>query len=50
MNCTEVGVDIAKSVFKLHWVGAETSKIVRKHVKRSVFCLIDMEACGGAQH
>jgi len=59
MNYTTVGVDIAKSVFQLHWVDAETGEIISKQVKRSVFleqfanrapCLIGMEACGGAQH
>lgn len=59
MNYTTVGVDIAKSVFQLHWVDAETGEVVSKQVKRAVFleqfanrapCLIGMEACGGAQH
>jgi len=59
MNDATVGVDIAKSVFQLHWVDAETGEIVSRQIKRAVFlehfanmapCLIGMEACGGAQH
>lgn len=53
------GVDVAKRVFQLHTVDAETGEITSRQVKRSVFleqfanrapCLIGMEACGGAQH
>lgn len=59
MKYTTVGVDIAKHVFQLHWVDADTGEIVNKQLKRAVFlehfanrepCLIGMEACGGAQH
>jgi len=59
MNLTPVGIDIAKSVFQLHYVDAETGEIVNRPIKRSRFleyfanrapCLIGMEACGGAQH
>jgi transposase len=59
MKYTTVGVDIAKSVFQLHWVDAETGEIVSRQLKRALFlehfanrapCLIGMEACGGAQH
>jgi len=59
MKRTTVGVDIAKNVFQLHWVDADTGEIVNKQLKRAVFlehfanrdpCLIGMEACGGAQH
>jgi len=59
MKRTTVGVDIAKSVFQLHWVDADTGEIVNKQLKRAVFlehfanrepCLIGMEACGGSQH
>ena len=54
-----IGVDIAKNVFQLHWVDANTGEIFSKQLKRSVFleffanrlpCLVGMEACGGAQH
>ena len=54
-----VGVDIAKRVFQLHWIDAETGEIMNVQLKREKFlehfvnraqCLIGMEACGGAQH
>lgn len=54
-----VGVDIAKRVFQLHWIDAETGEIMNVRLKRERFlehfanraqCLIGMEACGGAQH
>lgn len=54
-----VGVDIAKRVFQLHGIDAETGEIVSVQLKREKFlehfakrasCLIGMEACGGAQH
>jgi transposase len=59
MNHTAVGVDIAKSVFQVHWVDPSTGEVVNKAVKRDKFleyfanrapCVIGMEACGGAQH
>jgi transposase len=59
MNCTAVGVDIAKNVFQVHYVDQETGEIVNKPIKRTKFlehfanrgpCLIGMEACGGAHH
>jgi transposase len=59
MNFTFVGVDLAKSVFQLHWVDPVTGEIINKQVKRSAFleqfanrevCVIGMEACGGAHH
>jgi transposase len=59
MNYTTVGVDVAKNVFQLHWVDADTGEIVSKQIKRPGFlehfanrapCLIGMEAFGGAQH
>jgi transposase len=59
MNCTAVGVDIAKTVFQVHYIDPETGEIVNKAVKRAKFlqhfanrasCLIGMEACGGAHH
>lgn len=54
-----VGVDIAKRVFQLHWIDAETGEIVSVQLKREKFlehfakrapCLIGLEDCGGAQH
>ncbi|CAB3810168.1 hypothetical protein LMG28688_07166 [Paraburkholderia caffeinitolerans] len=59
MNCTAVGVDIAKNVFQVHYVDQATGEIVNKPIKRAQFlehfanrtpCLIGMEACGGAHH
>lgn len=59
MQFMPVGIDIAKSVFQVHYVDAGTGEIVNKAIKRAVFleffanrshCLIGMEACGGAQH
>lgn len=59
MNATPVGVDIAKSVFQVHYIDAETGEIVNKAIKRGQFlehfvsrapCLIGMEACGSAHH
>ncbi|MEX3671635.1 IS110 family transposase [Paraburkholderia phenoliruptrix] len=59
MNSMAVGVDIAKSVFQVHYVDQETGEIVNKPIKRAKFleffvnrapCLIGMEACGGAHH
>ena len=56
---TMIGVDIAKQVFQVHEVNAETGEVVSKQIKRAKFldyfanrqrCLIGMEACGGAQH
>ncbi|BDC45439.1 IS110 family transposase [Paraburkholderia terrae] len=59
MNLTPVGIDIAKSVFQVHYVVEETGEIVNKPIKRGQFlehfanratCLIGMEACSGAHH
>ncbi|MGF6813083.1 transposase [Paraburkholderia sp. Clong3] len=59
MKLTPVGVDIAKNVFQIHYVNAETGEIVNRQIKRARFleyfanlapCLIGMEACGGSQH
>jgi len=59
MNSMAVGVDIAKSVFQVHYVDPETAEIVNKPIKRAKFlehfanrapCLIGMEACSGAHH
>jgi transposase len=54
-----IGLDIAKNVFQLHIVDAETGEIQRCQIKRAkvaeFFCnhqpsLVAMEACGGAHH
>lgn len=59
MNRTAVGVDIAKTVFQVHYIDAGTGEIVNKTVKPAKFlehfanrpaCLIGMKACGGAHH
>lgn len=59
MNCAAVGVDIAKTVFQVHYIDQATGEIVNKQIKRAKFlehfanrapCLIGMEACGGAHH
>jgi transposase len=59
MNTTATGVDIAKTVFQVHYVDMETGEVVNKPIKRGNFLaffanrppsLIGMEACGGAHH
>ncbi|MGF6727193.1 transposase [Paraburkholderia sp. GAS41] len=59
MKLTPVGIDLAKSVFQVHYVDMETGEIVNKPLKRPALleyfanrapCLIGMEACGGAQY
>jgi transposase len=59
VKLTPVGIDIAKSVFQVHYVDQETGEIVNKPIKRAKFlehfanrapCLIGMEACGGSHH
>lgn len=58
-HMTFYGVDIAKNVFQLYWVDAETGEVFNKQVKRAKFlehfanrapCVIGMEACGGSNH
>lgn len=59
MNVTTYAIDIAKSVFQLHWVEPDTGEIHRKKLQRAKVLeffvrrqpgLIAMEACGGAHH
>ena len=59
MKHTTIGVDLAKSVFQVHYVDMATGEIVNKAIKRANFLeffanrppsLIGMEACGGAHH
>lgn len=54
-----VGVDIAKLVFQVHWVDADTGEVISRAIKRAKFLehfsnmppsLIGMESCGGSQH
>lgn len=57
MELTVIAVDIAKSVFQLHWVAPETGVIERQKLKRDKMLpwfanreasIVLMEACGGA--
>ncbi len=59
MNSAAVGVDIAKTVFQVHYIDRESGEIVNKPIRRAKFlehfanrpaCQIGMEACGGAHH
>jgi transposase len=54
-----IGMDIAKNVFQIHLVDAETGEIRRRQLKRAKVAeffanlqpsLVAMEACGGAHH
>lgn len=54
-----IGLDIAKSVFQLHLVDAETGEIQRRQLKRAKVAeffanckrsVVALEACGGAHH
>jgi len=58
-NVTTYGLDLAKQVFQVHWVDADTGEVQRKTLKRaqvSVFFarrvpgIVAMEACGSAHH
>jgi transposase len=57
MNITQVGVDLAKSVFQVHGIDARGKVGLRKQLRRSQViafftqtprCVIGMEACAGA--
>jgi transposase len=57
MELSVIAIDIAKKVFQLHWVDAETGSIERLRLKRAQVlpwfanrepCIVAMEACGGA--
>jgi transposase len=59
MNCTVIGLDLAKRIFQLHWVNMETGEIYRQQLKRHQMadffanrkaCTIAMEACGSAHY
>jgi transposase len=59
MNATTYGVDIAKSVFQVHWVQADTGEICRRKLARAKVreffakrqsARVVLEACGGAHH
>ena len=59
MNCTTLGIDLAKQVLQLHGVDERGHVVVQKRVSRSKLretvaqlppCLIGMEACSSAQY
>ena len=59
MNATTYAIDIAKSVFQVHWVQPDTGEIHRKKLQRAKFLeffaqlqpsRIAMEACASAHH
>lgn len=59
MNATTYGLDIAKNVFQVHWVDADSGEIHRRKLARAktreFFARrqpgrVVMEACGGAHH
>jgi transposase len=58
-NITTLGIDLAKSVFQLHGVGADGRVLQRRQLRRSQMleffqrlppCLIGMEACASAHY
>lgn len=59
MELNVIAMDVAKKVFQLHWVGAETGSVQRLTLKRAQVLpwfasrsavIVVMEACGGAHH
>lgn len=59
MTATTYAIDIAKSVFQLHWVEPGTGEIHRKKLQRAKLleffaslqpCRVAMEACGSSHH
>src|ERR1043166_5280433 len=59
MNCTTLGIDLAKNLFQLHGVDARGHVVVQKRVSRKKLretvaqlpaCLIGMEACSSSQY
>jgi transposase len=59
MKLTTIGVDLAKRVFQLHWVEAETGEICRRQLRRDQLIeffakrersVVAMEACGSAHY
>jgi transposase len=56
---TTIGLDIAKSIFQVHGVGAEGNVVIRRQLKRHYVlaffqklppCLIGIEACASSHH
>ena len=59
MKITRIGMDIAKSVFQLHFVASHERAALRKKLKRAEVlafyrtipaCEVGIEACGGAHY
>src|SRR5215813_5744535 len=59
MNCTTLGIDLAKQVFQLHGVDERGQVVVQQRVSRGKLwetvaqlppCLIGMEACSSSQY
>lgn len=59
MNATTYAVDLAKSVFQVHWVDSETGEVHNRRLTRAKFITffaqrkpgrVAMEACGSAHH
>lgn len=59
MQCTTIGVDVAKNIFQVHGVGSDGGPVVRRKLRRtevlSFFegmapCLVGLEACASAHH
>ena len=59
MNCTTLGIDVAKQVFQLHGVDERGHVVVQKRVTRAKVratvaqlpaCVIGMEACSTLPH
>ena len=58
-NATTLGIDLAKSVFRLHGVDARGKVLLRRQLRRSQMleflkrlppCLIGIEACASAHY
>ena len=56
---TTIGLDIAKSVFQVHGIGADGSVVIRRQLRRAQVlpfferqapCLVGIEACATAHH
>ena len=59
MQITTIGLDLAKNVFQVHGVDADSREQIRRQLRRSDVvrffeklspCLVGMEACAGAHH
>ena len=59
MEITTLGIDLAKSVFQLHGVGADDAVVLQRKLRRGAVldflskqepCLIGMEACATSHH